>query len=74
METGHYWFTIMDEKHLILCKTEEVPGNWAGTVELVEGGALQAGDGGEGKGQHCGQEKKKQHFPEKQHINHIMIV
>ena len=64
----------MDEKHLTLGKTEESPFNGVGTVELIEGGALQAGEGGEGEGQHRHQQEKKQHFPEKQHINHIMIV
>jgi len=43
---------------------ESLAGNWAGTVELVEGGALQAGDGGEGEGQqHRHQKKQQQHFP-----------
>ena len=58
-----------------MCKidafSERSPGNGVGTVELVEGGALDAGDGGEGEGQHRHQKKKKQqHFPEKQIINH----
>ena len=68
-EIGHNWLII-----LILRKidtfSEWSPGNRVGTVELVEGGALDAGDGGEGGGQHCHQKKKKKHFPEKQHINH----
>ena len=84
-EIGHNWLII-----LILRKidtfSEWSPGNRVGTVELVEGGALDAGDGGEGGGQHCQEagdggdggegggkhrhQKKKQHFPEKQHINH----
>jgi len=44
---------------------ESLTGNRVGTVELVEGGALDAGDGGEGEGQHRHQKKKKkqQHFP-----------
>ena len=70
-EIGHNWLII-----LILRKidtfSEWSPGNRVGTVELIEGGALDAGDGGEGEGQHRHQKKKKkqQHFPEKQHINH----
>jgi len=42
---------------------ESLAGNRAGTVELIEGGALQAGEGGEGEGQHRHQQEKKQHFP-----------
>jgi len=37
--------------------------NRVGTVKFVEGGALEAGDGGEGGGQHRHQNKKQQHFP-----------
>ena len=64
----------LDEKHLILCKTKESPGNRVGTVELVEGGALQAGDGGEGEGQHRHQKKKQHHFPEKQHQSSKSVI
>jgi len=42
---------------------ESLACNRVGTVELVEGGALEAGDGGEGGGQHRHQNKKQQHFP-----------
>ena len=61
LEIGQYWLIILWS-----------PGNRVGTVELIEGGALDAGDGGEGGGQHRHQKKKKKqhHFPEKQHINH----
>ena len=42
LEIGQYWLIILWS-----------PGNRVGTVELIEGGALDAGDGGEGGGQHC---------------------
>ena len=35
------------------------PGNRVGTVELIEGGALQAGEGGEGEGQHRRQKNEQ---------------
>ena len=49
------------------------PGNRVGTVELIEGGALDAGDGGEGEGQHRRQKEDQQHLPEEHHFNHWLL-
>jgi len=42
---------------------ESLACNRVDTVELIEWGALQAGDGGEGGGHHRHQDKKQQHVP-----------
>ena len=49
------------------------PGNRVGTVELIEGGALDARDGGEGKGQHSRQQQEQQHLPEEHRFNHSSL-
>jgi len=42
---------------------KSLAGNRVGTVKLIEGGALEAGDGGEGEGQHRRQQEEQQHLP-----------
>ena len=49
------------------------PGNRVGTVELIEGGALEARDGGEGEGQHRRQQQEQQHRPEEHRFNHSSL-